>query len=118
MMIFNTQIRENCSEEEVMKQEIKEEFVLMGCDDCIHYNDGYDCTKCGMNELGHIFFEPDKWMINRILDIYEGERLSDKETCNPKICKWCKYSTNGKRDPARSISMCDGCRYNEEFEHI
>jgi hypothetical protein len=46
------------------------------------------------------------------------EKLHDKETCNPKICKWCKYSSNGKRDPARSITMCDGCRYNEEFEHI
>lgn len=48
----------------------------------------------------------------------EGADLPDKETCNPKICKWCKYNTNGKRDPARSISMCDGCRYNEEFEHL
>ena len=57
--------------------------------------------------------------------IMEGEKdmseekicktLSDKETCNPKICRWCKYSNNGKRDPARSITMCDGCRYNEEF---
>lgn len=46
------------------------------------------------------------------------EKLSDKETCNPKICCWCKYSNNGMRDPARSITMCDGCRYNEEFEHI
>lgn len=46
------------------------------------------------------------------------EKLPDKETCNPKICKWCKYSSNGMRNPARSISMCDGCRYNEEFEHI
>lgn len=49
------------------------------------------------------------------------EKLPDKETCNPKICKWCKYSNNGKRDPgdpARGITRCDGCRYNEEFEHI
>lgn len=46
------------------------------------------------------------------------EKLPDKETCNPKICRWCKYSSNGMRDPARSISMCDGCRYNEEFEHL
>ena len=46
------------------------------------------------------------------------EKLPDKETCNPKICHWCKYSSNGRRDPARSISMCDGCRYNEEFEHM
>ena len=46
------------------------------------------------------------------------EKLPDKETCNPKICKWCKYSNNGIRDPARSITLCDGCRYNEEFEHI
>lgn len=41
--------------------------------------------------------------------------LSDAESCNPKICQWCKYSTNGKRDAARSITMCDGCRYNQEF---
>lgn len=46
------------------------------------------------------------------------EKLPDKETCNPKICRWCKYSSNGKRNPARSITMCDGCRYNEEFEHL
>lgn len=46
------------------------------------------------------------------------ERLPDDETCNPKICKWCKYSDNGKRNANRSITMCDGCRYNEEFEHI
>jgi hypothetical protein len=46
------------------------------------------------------------------------EKLPDRETCNPKICCWCKYSNNGMRDPARSITMCDGCRYNEEFEHI
>lgn len=42
--------------------------------------------------------------------------LSDKETCNPQICKVCEYSSNGKRDAARSITMCDGCRYNEEFK--
>jgi len=42
--------------------------------------------------------------------------LSDKETCNPKICEVCEYSSNGKRDAARSITMCDGCRYNEEFK--
>lgn len=46
------------------------------------------------------------------------KELSDDETCNPKICQWCNYSSNGKRDPARSITLCDGCRYNEEFEHI
>jgi hypothetical protein len=46
------------------------------------------------------------------------EKLPDRETCNPKICRWCKYSNNGMRDPARSITLCDGCRYNEEFEHI
>ncbi|RAP49260.1 MAG: hypothetical protein BZ138_07970 [Methanosphaera sp. rholeuAM270] len=45
------------------------------------------------------------------------ETLPDRETCNPEICKYCKYSNNGKRDPARSITMCDGCRYNEEFKH-
>ena len=43
--------------------------------------------------------------------------LSDKETCNPRICEVCEYSSNGKRDAARSITMCDGCRYNESFEH-
>ncbi len=99
-----------------MKQKIKEEFILMGCEDCIHYNEDYDCTNCGMNELGYIFFEPDKWMINRILDIYEGERLSDAETCNPAICEVCGYSSNGKRNAGRSITMCDGCRYNNEFK--
>ena len=49
------------------------------------------------------------------------EKLPDKETCNPKICCWCKYSHNGKRDPgdpARGITLCDGCRYNEKFGHI
>lgn len=46
------------------------------------------------------------------------KKLPDIETCNPKICRWCKYSSNGKRNPARSITLCDGCRYNEEFEHI
>lgn len=51
-------------------------------------------------------------------DKIESVDLPDKETCNPKICKWCKYSSNGRRDPARSITLCDGCRYNEEFEHM
>lgn len=51
-------------------------------------------------------------------DIMIEQKLSDRDTCNPKICMWCKYSNNGKRDPTPSISMCDGCRYNEEFEHI
>ena len=46
------------------------------------------------------------------------EILTDDETCNPKICHWCKYSDNGKRNAGRSITMCDGCRYNKEFEHI
>ena len=45
------------------------------------------------------------------------ESLSDDETCNPRICEWCEHSSNGRRDPARSITLCDGCRYNEEFEH-
>ena len=46
------------------------------------------------------------------------EALSDDETRNPKICKWCKHTFIGKRDPGHSITLCDGCRYNEEFEHI
>ena len=41
--------------------------------------------------------------------------LSDKETCNPQICEVCEYSSKGKRDAARSITMCDGCRYNQDF---
>lgn len=53
-----------------------------------------------------------------MVDIMIEEKLSDEDTCNPKICMWCKYSNNGKRDPARSITLCDGCRYNEKFEHI
>ncbi len=43
------------------------------------------------------------------------KELSDDETSNPAICQWCMYSCDGKRDAARSITMCDGCRYNQEF---
>jgi len=45
------------------------------------------------------------------------QKLSDKDTCNPKICKWCKYSTDRKRDPLCSV-VWGVCRYNEEFEHL
>ena len=59
---------------------------------------------------------------NGLYQITTGGWSDDEEIlCNPIICRWCKYSNNGKRDPgdpARGITLCDGCRYNKEFEHI
>lgn len=60
---------------------------------------------------GAYYFAEKAYELNYEIVLY----LSDAESCNPKICQWCKYSTKGKRDAARSITMCDGCRYNGEF---
>ena len=77
--------------------------------------------KLSSEQYIHFLIDVLKYIHQTEFDLFEkGEMryVPDKDTCNPKICKWCKYSNNGKRDPTPSISMCDGCRYNEEFEHI
>ena len=77
--------------------------------------------KLSSEQYIHFLIDVLKYVHQTEFDLFErGEMryVPDKETCNPKICCWCKYSSNGMRDPARSITMCDGCRYNEEFEHL